>query len=198
MIIGWENVERKRQKTEKKKSNRDAVLVDNRRMDFEEEEVNENLLIGATLEMEKGSQIRPMQKHRSDDGKTESLKKKKLLSGSQNEIMMTETKSQVSAYHERITPPLLPFTLGDQLQGVLAILPPRNSTRRDDLPSYASPTSSSSPPSPLEPSEGADSECYLQTGCTSSCGEGFRLLLPNLQKENCHTAVLQVITLCLT
>ena len=73
-------------------------------------------------------------------------------------------------------------------------MPPiKNSSRRDDLPSYASPvSSSSSPPSPLEPSEGPDSECYLQTGCTSSCGEGFRLLLPNLQKENCGAAVLQV------
>lgn len=186
MIIGWENVQRKRQKADKRKSNREVVLVDNRRMGFEKEDLTEPLL----KEVEQGSQIRPVQKPKKPKGQ----KSKKIVSRGQNEIMTKETKSQGSAYHERIPPPLLPFTLGDQLQGVLAILPPsRNSSRRDDLPSYTSTTSSSSsPPSPLEPSEGPDSECYLQTGCTSSCGEGFRLLLPNIQKENCGAAVLQV------
>ena len=32
----------------------------------------------------------------------------------------------------------------------------------------------------------------METECTASCGEGFRLLLPNLQDQNCHAAVLQV------
>ena len=194
MIIGWENVERERQKTDERKSNREVDFVDNRRMDIEEEKMKENLLSKSATEIETGLKEIDGQKLKISEKRPKVLKSKKLVSNSQNEIP-TRTKSESSAYHERFPPPLLPFTLGDQLQGVLAILPsPRNSTRREDLPSYSSPTttSSSSPPSPLEPSEGSDSECYLQTGCTASCGEGFRLLLPNLQGENCRDAVLQV------
>ena len=36
-------------------------------------------------------------------------------------------------------------------------------------------------------------DCYLETGCSSSCGEGFRLLLPNKQAASCVSSVLQVL-----
>ena len=36
-------------------------------------------------------------------------------------------------------------------------------------------------------------DCYLETGCSSSCGDGFRLLLPNKQAASCVSSVLQVL-----
>ena len=36
-------------------------------------------------------------------------------------------------------------------------------------------------------------ECYLETGCSCSCGDGFRLLLPNKQAASCVSSVLQVL-----
>ena len=36
-------------------------------------------------------------------------------------------------------------------------------------------------------------DCYLETGCSSSCGDGFRLLLPNKQAVACVPSVLQVL-----
>ena len=35
-------------------------------------------------------------------------------------------------------------------------------------------------------------DCYLETGCSHSCGDGFRLLLPNKQAASCVSSVLQV------
>ena len=36
-------------------------------------------------------------------------------------------------------------------------------------------------------------DCYLETGCSHSCGDGFRLLLPNKQAASCVSSVLQVL-----
>ena len=36
-------------------------------------------------------------------------------------------------------------------------------------------------------------DCYLETECSSSCGEGFRLLLPNKAAASCVSRVLQVL-----
>lgn len=41
--------------------------------------------------------------------------------------------------------------------------------------------------------ESEPEDCYLETGCSSSCGEGFRLLLPNKQAAACVSSVLQVL-----
>ena len=35
--------------------------------------------------------------------------------------------------------------------------------------------------------------CYLATDCSASCGEGFRLLLPNRGEITCMSGVLQVL-----
>ena len=40
---------------------------------------------------------------------------------------------------------------------------------------------------------GAPQECYVETGCSSSCGDGFRLLLPNKEASSCLSSVLQVL-----
>ena len=194
LVIGWENVERRRKKAEKSKS-KDIVgwAGGNRRMGFDEEDSHEIVQKDAALEIERKAQSSHAQTAKIHKKESTNEKSKRISPKGPNEIM-TRTKNLGStAYHEKTPPPLLPFTLGDQVQGVLAILPPRNSTRRAGLPSYSSPTLSSSPPSPpLGPSGGSDSECYMETECTASCGEGFRLLLPNLQDQNCHAAVLQV------
>ena len=48
------------------------------------------------------------------------------------------------------------------------------------------------PPQPL-PSGTPDLSCYLETPCTRSCGEGFRLLLPNPDiTAGCYGAAMQV------
>ena len=165
----------------------------NRRMGFDEEESNQVVQKDAALEIERKAQGSHDQTAKIHKKESTNEKSKRISPKGPNEIMMRTKNLGSTAYHEKTPPPLLPFTLGDQVQGVLAILPPRNSTRRADLPSYSSPTLSSSPPSPpLGPSGGSDSECYMETECTASCGEGFRLLLPNLQDQNCHAAVLQV------
>ena len=36
-------------------------------------------------------------------------------------------------------------------------------------------------------------DCYIETGCSSSCGEGFRLLLPNKEAVACVASVLKVL-----
>jgi hypothetical protein len=83
------------------------------------------------------------------------------------------------------------------LEAVLAFLPSSSgSTRREELPSYSAAEPSapggSGPDSPLQPAMEESAECYQETGCTASCGDGFRLLLPNIQAAGCESAVLQV------
>ena len=43
------------------------------------------------------------------------------------------------------------------------------------------------------PSQPAPASCYLTTACSVSCGEGFRLLLPNKGQVTCMPGVLQVL-----
>lgn len=45
------------------------------------------------------------------------------------------------------------------------------------------------PPPPPPP---APENCYLETPCTRSCGDGFKLLLPNPDGQACYGAALQV------
>ena len=54
-------------------------------------------------------------------------------------------------------------------------------------------TTSYGPPSP--PKHGAKKpppECFIETPCTRSCGDGFKLLLPNPNGYGCYGASLQV------
>ena len=43
------------------------------------------------------------------------------------------------------------------------------------------------PPAPVQ-----DQNCYVETPCTRSCGDGFKLLLPNPEALTCYGAALQV------
>ena len=43
------------------------------------------------------------------------------------------------------------------------------------------------PPAPVQ-----DQNCYVETPCTRSCGDGFKLLLPNPDAATCYGAALQV------
>jgi hypothetical protein len=36
-------------------------------------------------------------------------------------------------------------------------------------------------------------DCYIETGCKTSCGDGFRLILPNKEAVGCTPIVLQVL-----
>ena len=53
-------------------------------------------------------------------------------------------------------------------------------TRQDRQAGYGAP-----PPGPEE-------NCYVETPCTRSCGDGFKLLLPNPDAVSCYGAALQV------
>lgn len=48
------------------------------------------------------------------------------------------------------------------------------------------------PPSPPTHSATPPAECFIETPCTRSCGDGFKLLLPNPNGYGCYGASLQV------
>jgi hypothetical protein len=47
------------------------------------------------------------------------------------------------------------------------------------------------PPAVAEP-HSLPAECFIETPCTRSCGDGFKLLLPNPTAYGCYGATLQV------
>ena len=131
-----------------------------------------------------------------------------------------QEQEEVKQEQEEVKPAFQPFQVGGDLD-ILKALFPMNSSRRDDRPSYfqmgPNLPGDSGPvlddmvldigdPVPEDAGfDGARGEeggglggaeggaCYSETSCTSSCGDGFLLLLPNIQAEGCESSVLQVL-----
>jgi len=47
-------------------------------------------------------------------------------------------------------------------------------------------------PPPIADPHSLPAECFIETPCTRSCGDGFKLLLPNPAGYGCYGATLQV------
>ena len=77
---------------------------------------------------------------------------------------------------------------GSEYYGEPSIRPAR------DAPHHAhhAPLSHGAAPSYGPPAPAPDQNCYVETPCTRSCDDGFKLLLPNPDAVSCYGAALQV------